>query len=92
MKQKKKQQNPVVEIYRGTKIVKYPVVRFRVSVPVMKEIIDARLDTGLSDRQILGYSSKPCDACIGIKVSTYNSNDDVVEVKRGILSKFIPKK
>ena len=89
---RKKQLNPVVEIYRGIEIVKYTTVKFRVNVSVMKEIIDARLDTEMSDRQILGYSSCPCEHCKGSVVAVTTKSKKQVEVKRGILSKFIPKK
>lgn len=92
MGKKYHQSNPVIETYRGFEIRKYPMLRIRVDVTTYKEIIDARIDTGLSDRQILGYSSKPCESCKTSKVFAFNSEDEKVEVKRGILSKFIPKK
>lgn len=83
--------NPVVEVYRGIEIRKYPQIKFRVDVITFKEIIDAHLDTGMSTRSILGHSSKPCESCKNVFVTTFNSKDDEVKIKRGILSKRIPK-
>jgi hypothetical protein len=43
--------NPVVEIYRGVSIRKYPMVRFRISIAQMKQIIDEKQDNGISERR-----------------------------------------
>lgn len=84
--------NPVVEVYRGIEIRKYPDLHIRIDQFTMKEIIDAMLDTDMNIRQVLGYSAKCCSHCIGTKVEVYNKHDQVVEIKKGILSKRIPKK
>lgn len=90
-KETKEPTNPIVLTYRGVEIRKYPSLRIRVDQLTMRDIIDARIDTGMSDRQILGYSSCPCDSCKNISVQAYNNADKKVEIKRGLLSKRIPK-
>lgn len=64
--------NPVVEIYRGTPVKKYPVLRINVSQTEMKKIIDMRVDKGLSSRDIIerGYLLCPCND-VEIKKSSY---------------------
>lgn len=42
-------------------------------------------DTGLSMREILGYSSQPCGCCPDTQVRAYNSKDKSISIKRGIL-------
>ena len=82
--------NPVIYVYRGVEIRKYPMVYLRVDPLTMQDIIDARLDTNLSDREILGHSSKPCSCCVNKGVRVYDKDDNLKEIKRGILSKRIP--
>lgn len=64
--------NPVMEIYRGVPIKKYPLIRINVSQTEMKKIIDMRLDEGLSARDIVenGRLLCPCKDLL-VKKSMY---------------------
>lgn len=83
--------NPVIEIYKGHKIRKFHRIDMRLDITSVKQLIDIMESTGLSPRIIFGLSSKPCDCCRNIKVTTYNKDGDLVEIDRGLLSKRIPK-
>ena len=74
-------------IYREHTIPSHPVIFLRVSRSVMKRIIDAKIDTGLSVREVLEYSGKPCECCKDINVTVYNKQNNSVQIKRGILNK-----
>lgn len=53
--------NPVVEVYRGKEIRRYPMVRIRVSIPQMKLIIDSKIDDGLTERRALKKHNILCN-------------------------------
>lgn len=84
---KPKNSNPVVEVYKGIVIRRYQKITIRLSAEAIKQIIDTQETTNLSAAQILGHSSKPCDCCKGLNVTTFNSDNEKVFVPRGILFK-----
>lgn len=61
--QKKKIENPIVEVYRGVSIRKYPLMFIRPSIPEAKKIIDARLDFGLSLKNAIKSKKVFCYPC-----------------------------
>lgn len=81
--------NSVVEEYKGFKIRKYNKISLRVDELTYKDLIDAKEETGLSDRKILGYSSMPCRCCEGTHVIIFTDNGER-KIKRGIFAKRIP--
>lgn len=84
-----KDNNPVVEIYKGVPIRKYPVVKIYVDTISLKQIIDTQQDTGLSVKKILAYSSRPCSCCTGVNVIILKKDGKEIEIPRGIISKRI---
>jgi hypothetical protein len=84
--------NPLVEIYKGVSIYKYNELHIRVDSETKKMLIDQSEITGLSVREILGYSSKHCDNCKGVNVIAYNSKEKKVGIPRAILYKSLLKK
>lgn len=86
-KQCVKQKNNIIETYRGHPVRTYNDIHFRVTQFEFKRFIDARLDNGVSARQLIEYSSKPCYHCIGTEVKFVNKDDEDVTVKRGFLYK-----
>jgi len=80
--------NPIVEIYKGVPIRKYPDLRIAIDVITAKQIIDIQKETNLSTRKILSYSARPCDCCTGVNVVVC-IHDKNIEIPRGILSKRI---
>lgn len=63
----------------------YCLLTIRIDQNSMDIINQLREDTGLSVREIVGYSSKPCECCRAEMVTAYNSKDKSVKIKRGIL-------
>ena len=59
----KKQDNPIVEIYRKVKIRQHPIVFLRVSIPQMKRIIDAKEDLGLTAKEAILTANVLCKEC-----------------------------
>ena len=61
----------------------------RINIRVDKETFDLlkklSLDTGLSEREILAYSSQPCGCCPDTEIAAYNSRDKTIKIPRGIL-------
>jgi hypothetical protein len=49
--------------YRGVLIRQYPIVKFRVSVPEMKRVIDAKLDRGISAKNAIKNKMVFCEPC-----------------------------
>jgi hypothetical protein len=64
---------------------KYCQIVIRISQEEFDIIQGIREKTSLSYREIVGYSSKPCDCCKGLDVVAYNSQDKNVKIKRGLL-------
>jgi len=92
MKEEEKfESNSVAYVYRGIEIQKYPRINIRVDQITMQEIIDASIESGMSYREILGYSSRPCECCQNKGVVVFDRKDQKITIKRGILSKRIPK-
>lgn len=84
--------NPLIEVYKGVSIYKYNELHIRVDCETKKMLIDQSETTGLSIREILGYSSKHCDCCKGMNVIAYNSKEKQIGIPRGILYKSLLKK
>lgn len=84
-----KNDNPVIEIYKGRPIRNNNTILLRVDQITLKKIIDIQDTTGLSIRKILSYSSAPCDRCSMQPVTVYNDTGEL-KIERGILSKRIP--
>lgn len=83
-------QNNVVEVYKGIKIRRSNRYVFRFSPAFYKFLILESERTGLPISKILSLSSAPCQSCMGINIITYNKQDEMVEIKRGILSRHHP--
>lgn len=62
----------------------YRKISLRIDEETYQMIKNLREKTGLSEREILAYSSQPCD-CGPQEVSAYNSKDKSVKIPRGIL-------
>lgn len=77
--------NPIVETYKGRNIRKYNTINIRLSPTEYKKFIDAKMDYGLSERDLLEISGRPCDCCKNTDVISYDKNDDPIYIKRGIL-------
>lgn len=90
MKQKKKYENPVVEIYKGRPIHQSNPVMLKFGPAIFKHILDEVERTGLSIYKVLAYSSKPCERCKDVMVIAFDKNGIEQKVKRGIMSKTIP--
>lgn len=67
--------NPIVEIYRGRTIRKYPTLRIRVSVPQMKKIIDANIDMGLSEKEAISRLNLFCECSQSIQIVRYGKSN-----------------
>ncbi len=79
----------ILYIYKDVPVRKHNYVKLRVDEITFKEIIDLEVETGLSQRKILGYSASPCKCCENTSVNVF-INDKEVKIKRGILSRRIP--
>lgn len=77
----------IIGMYRGIPLKDHPMIKLRVSQFEFKKFVDAKLDLGLSAREFLEYSGKPCTHCVDSEVIAYNKKDIEVKVKRGILCK-----
>ena len=82
--------NPIIEMFCGIPIRRYNHIGIKLDPITYKELLRAEIETGLSQRQILGYSSRPCKLCEGAFVRVLNSNSMEVKIIRGLLSKRIP--
>lgn len=82
--------NPILETFHGIPIRRYNKVQIRLDPISYKELIQAEVDSKLSQRQILGYSSKPCNCCTGTFVRVLGKDGNEVKIIRGLLSKRIP--
>ena len=62
---------------------------YRIDIRVDEETFDIInklvAETGLSQREILAYSSQPCGCCPDTEITAYNSKDRNVKIPRGIL-------
>lgn len=63
----------------------YYTLRLRVDEETWNLVKKLSEDTGLSMREIVGYSSQPCGCCPDTQVRAYNSKDRSISIKRGIL-------
>lgn len=63
---KKDKVNDVVEIYRGVKINRYPIILINVSVAQKKKLIDLKLDDKISAKEAI-KSGKILCPCQDIK-------------------------
>lgn len=62
----------LIEIYRGEKIFKYPIVPIRISIPEAKRVIDAKKDCGMSAREAIESKIILCPQCTEPKIIKYN--------------------
>lgn len=76
--------NPVVEVYRGVKIRKYPIVKLRTSQKEMKRIIDAIIDYDLSIREVFAIQCMPCEGK-GSEATINTEKGERITIQRGIL-------
>ena len=77
--------NQIIEVYRDHFVHQYNKLQIRVSQSEYKKFIDAKLDLGLSTREVLEFSGRPCDCCRDTEVLVFNKKDSPVKIKRGIL-------
>lgn len=82
--------NPIIEYFHGKPVRKYNLIVFRADPITYKELLEAQYTTGLSPRQIFGYSSKPCNCCKGSFIHVYTDSKGEVKIKRGMLATRIP--
>jgi hypothetical protein len=68
------------------------IVTFRVDEETGILIEKLKEETGLSIREILGYSAKTCECCKDTAVVAYNSKDKNVKIPKGILFKSLLRK
>lgn len=81
-------QNPVIEVYKGREVRKYNTLRIRVSQWEFKQFIDAKEELGLSERQVIENSNRPCECCKGIEVTLMNKKKTkTITIKKGLLCK-----
>lgn len=83
--------NPIVEVYKGISIRKYERILIRCDSITKKKIIDIQLETGLSERQIVCSSDKPCEKCKDQFVFVYDKDGNQHKIPKGLISKRIPK-
>ena len=84
------EKNPIIEYCHGKPIRKYNFIIFRADPATYKQLLEIQFSTGLSSRQIIGYSSMPCKCCNETFVNVYTDQHGEVKIKRGFLSKRIP--
>jgi hypothetical protein len=82
--------NGVIEIYRGVPVKKYESITIRIDSLTKKRLIDLQQDTGLSERKIICYSSKPCAKCADQFVIVFDNQDKQHKIPKGLISKVIP--
>lgn len=82
--------NPIIETYKGVQIRENNRFVLRMGPVLFKLLILESERTGMPISKILAYSSTPCEKCVSIPVITFNRDDDMVKIKRGILSQHIP--
>ena len=70
----------------------YCQTTIRLDTETFELIKQLKKETGLSSKEILSYSSKPCDCCKAELVLAWNSKDKSVKIKRGILFQSMLKK
>lgn len=69
-------------------VKKYPQIIVRISVYEEKLFKQLKKDHNMSAREVLEYSSCPCEKCKGSKVIAYDKEDgSPIEIPRGIISK-----
>lgn len=75
----KKYENPIVKVYRGKNIRKYNTIFIRVSQNEMIRFIDAKLDSGYSERAAINKLGILCP-CAGLVIikSNYAVNNSKV--------------
>lgn len=84
-------QNEIVEIYRGIEIRKYNILELRVDYSLYDKIKSAK-EGGISLRKIIEKTSQPCQCCNHTEALGFNDNNEIVKVKRGILTTHTKKK
>lgn len=70
----------------------YCILMIRVDPDTAFQIEKLKEETGLSVREILGYSDKTCDCCKNTQVVAFNSKDKTIKIPRGILFHALLKK
>lgn len=79
--------NPIInENYKGKVIRRYNTLYLRLNQFEMKKFIDMQNDTKLTFRELIEYSSEPCQQCKDVSVHVFNKEGDQVSVPRGLLS------
>lgn len=68
--------NPIVETYRGVAIRKYPMIRIRVGISIMKKIIDARIDLNLNEKEAISKLNLFCECSQGVQILRYAGKSD----------------
>lgn len=87
---KKHRSSDILYYYENIPVRRHNIVPIRVDETTYRELIDAEIQTGLSQRKILAYSATPgCERCANSPVKVL-VNGREVQIKRGILSKRIP--
>ncbi len=61
--EEEKDKNPIIEIYRGVPVRKYPRVYLRISVYEMKKFIDLEKDFELSAKEAIKSKKIWCNDC-----------------------------
>ncbi len=67
--------NPIIEVYRGESIRKYPRIYIRISVPEMKKIIDANIDFGMSAKEAIESKKVLCRECKQMNMVSYKPQE-----------------
>lgn len=70
-----KNDNPIVENYRGVNIRQYPRVYIRVSIYEMKRIIDLKLDKGLTEKEAIKNNNVLCATSPTFEIRKIKGNE-----------------
>lgn len=70
----------------------YFTIQLRIDRVTAELIQKLKEDTGLSIREIVGYSDKACECCKNISIVAFNSKDKTVKIPRGILFQALQRK
>lgn len=63
--------NPIVEVYKGVPIRKYPRIYLRLSIYEMKRVIDANIEKGLCAKNAIKANRVFCNPCIDPSFKKY---------------------
>lgn len=72
--EEKKDDNPIVENYRGIDVRRYPRVYLRISTYEMKRFIDLQKDFGLSAVEAIKSKKIWCNDCKDTSVKKFNND------------------